>query len=182
MRRASAALMKRRSLNTPVADPNRPLEILRTIHSFDPCIACAVHVIDAQGREYTIPRSLKALRKESPWHPREQCSPGIDHHPRLRVGPAIAVYVWQYPLRLVHWGLVICIGVLSFTGYYIHNPFIVGQTDTKFLMGWFRFVHESFGMVFIALVPAALLPVLRGRPLGALAEPWFRCAKSNGRK
>ena len=39
-----------------VADPNRPLEILRTIHSFDPCIACAVHVIDAQGREYTIPR------------------------------------------------------------------------------------------------------------------------------
>jgi Ni,Fe-hydrogenase I large subunit len=42
--------------NTPVADPNRPLEILRTIHSFDPCIACAVHVIDAQGREYTIPR------------------------------------------------------------------------------------------------------------------------------
>lgn len=43
-------------MNTPVADPNRPLEILRTIHSFDPCIACAVHVIDAQGREYTIPR------------------------------------------------------------------------------------------------------------------------------
>jgi Ni,Fe-hydrogenase I large subunit len=43
-------------INTPVADPNRPLEILRTIHSFDPCIACAVHVVDAQGREYTIPR------------------------------------------------------------------------------------------------------------------------------
>ncbi len=43
-------------LNTPVADPNRPLEILRTVHSFDPCIACSVHVIDAQGREYTIPR------------------------------------------------------------------------------------------------------------------------------
>jgi hydrogenase large subunit len=43
-------------VNTPVADPNRPLEILRTVHSFDPCIACAVHVIDAEGREYTIPR------------------------------------------------------------------------------------------------------------------------------
>ncbi|MDE3198455.1 MAG: nickel-dependent hydrogenase large subunit [Acidobacteriota bacterium] len=43
-------------MNTPVADPNRPVEILRTIHSFDPCIACAVHVIDAQGREYTVPR------------------------------------------------------------------------------------------------------------------------------
>jgi Ni,Fe-hydrogenase I large subunit len=41
---------------TPVADPSRPLEILRTIHSFDPCLACAVHVIDAQGREYSLPR------------------------------------------------------------------------------------------------------------------------------
>ncbi len=41
-------------LNTPVADPNRPVELLRTIHSFDPCIACAVHVVDANGREYKV--------------------------------------------------------------------------------------------------------------------------------
>jgi Ni,Fe-hydrogenase I large subunit len=45
---------------TPVADPNRPLEILRTIHSFDPCLACAVHVIDASGREFTIPSGVPA--------------------------------------------------------------------------------------------------------------------------
>ncbi|MGF1612970.1 MAG: nickel-dependent hydrogenase large subunit [Gammaproteobacteria bacterium] len=32
-------------------DPHQPLEILRTIHSFDPCIACAVHVVDPQGEE-----------------------------------------------------------------------------------------------------------------------------------
>jgi hydrogenase large subunit len=31
---------------TPVADSNRPLEVLRTIHSFDPCMACAVHLTD----------------------------------------------------------------------------------------------------------------------------------------
>ena len=42
-------------INTPVADPARPLELLRTIHSFDPCIACAVHVIDATGQDFTIP-------------------------------------------------------------------------------------------------------------------------------
>ncbi|MFY9729108.1 MAG: nickel-dependent hydrogenase large subunit [Candidatus Acidiferrales bacterium] len=36
-------------LKTPVADPERPLEILRTVHSFDPCLACAVHVVDARG-------------------------------------------------------------------------------------------------------------------------------------
>jgi Ni,Fe-hydrogenase I large subunit len=40
-------------LRTPVADPERPLEILRTVHSFDPCLACAVHVVDARGRTYT---------------------------------------------------------------------------------------------------------------------------------
>jgi Ni,Fe-hydrogenase I large subunit len=44
-------------LNTPVADPAHPLELLRTVHSFDPCIACAVHVIDANGRDYTLPVS-----------------------------------------------------------------------------------------------------------------------------
>ena len=38
-------------VGTPVADPNKPLEILRTIHSFDPCMACAVHVMDVNGNE-----------------------------------------------------------------------------------------------------------------------------------
>jgi hydrogenase large subunit len=32
-------------------DPQQPLEILRTIHSFDPCIACAVHLLDPEGKE-----------------------------------------------------------------------------------------------------------------------------------
>ncbi len=42
-----AALMDRHTL----ADPKQPLEIQRTIHSFDPCIACAVHVVDPNGDE-----------------------------------------------------------------------------------------------------------------------------------
>ncbi len=36
-------------LGTPMADPKRPVEILRTIHSFDPCLACASHVIGPDG-------------------------------------------------------------------------------------------------------------------------------------
>ena len=36
-------------LKTPVANPELPLEIIRTIHSFDPCIACAVHLYDEKG-------------------------------------------------------------------------------------------------------------------------------------
>lgn len=35
-------------METPVKDPNKPLEILRTIHSFDPCMACAIHVVDSK--------------------------------------------------------------------------------------------------------------------------------------
>lgn len=37
-------------LGTPMADPDQPLEILRTVHSFDPCIACAVHLYDPDGK------------------------------------------------------------------------------------------------------------------------------------
>ena len=45
-------------IGTPVADPTRPVEILRTVHSFDPCLACAVHVLDPKGREYVNVRAL----------------------------------------------------------------------------------------------------------------------------
>ena len=38
-------------IGTPVADPKKPLEVLRTVHSFDPCIACGVHVIDPDSNE-----------------------------------------------------------------------------------------------------------------------------------
>jgi [NiFe] hydrogenase large subunit/hydrogenase large subunit len=38
-------------IGNPVADPEQPLEILRTVHSFDPCMACGVHVLDPRGRE-----------------------------------------------------------------------------------------------------------------------------------
>lgn len=38
-------------LDNPIADPERPLEVLRTIHSFDPCLACAIHTHDPDGRE-----------------------------------------------------------------------------------------------------------------------------------
>jgi len=37
-------------IGTPIADPKNPVEILRTIHSFDPCLACAVHLYDEHGK------------------------------------------------------------------------------------------------------------------------------------
>jgi [NiFe] hydrogenase large subunit/hydrogenase large subunit len=45
-------------LGTPVAKPDQPVEILRTIHSFDPCMACGVHVLDTERREIVQVRAV----------------------------------------------------------------------------------------------------------------------------
>ncbi len=45
-------------VGNPVADPERPLEVLRTVHSFDPCLACAIHMVDRQNREIVKVRAV----------------------------------------------------------------------------------------------------------------------------
>ena len=45
-------------IGNPIADPERPLEVLRTIHSFDPCLACAIHTHDGEGKELARVRVL----------------------------------------------------------------------------------------------------------------------------
>ncbi|MDX1824573.1 MAG: nickel-dependent hydrogenase large subunit, partial [Thiohalomonadales bacterium] len=40
-------------LDNPVAEPEKPLEVIRTIHSFDPCLACAIHMVDTEKKEIT---------------------------------------------------------------------------------------------------------------------------------
>ena len=44
-----AGVWEQALVGTPVADSQKPLEILRTVHSFDPCMSCAVHIIDAKN-------------------------------------------------------------------------------------------------------------------------------------
>jgi hydrogenase large subunit len=45
-------------LGNPIADPERPLEVLRTVHSFDPCLACAIHTLDVEGQEIARVKAL----------------------------------------------------------------------------------------------------------------------------
>ena len=45
-------------LGNPVADPEKPLEVLRTIHSFDPCLACAIHMHDPVNRDIVRVKAL----------------------------------------------------------------------------------------------------------------------------
>jgi Ni/Fe-hydrogenase 1 B-type cytochrome subunit len=64
--------------------------------------------------------------------------------------PTVRVYVWELPVRVSHWFIFLTVVVLSFTGYYIHNPFIVAKGSTLFLMATIRFIHVVTGFVFIS--------------------------------
>ena len=63
------------------------------------------------------------------------------------------VYVWEIPVRLTHWVNVICIVVLSFTGYYIGNPYVqvsAREAYGPYFMGNIRFIHMLFAYIFVA--------------------------------
>jgi hydrogenase large subunit len=45
-------------VGNPVANAEQPLEVLRTVHSFDPCLACAVHAQDPEGNDLATVRVL----------------------------------------------------------------------------------------------------------------------------
>jgi hydrogenase large subunit len=46
--------MEQALIGTPVKDPARPVEALRVIHSFDPCLSCAVHVMRPEGKPVIV--------------------------------------------------------------------------------------------------------------------------------
>ncbi|AEI14333.1 Ni/Fe-hydrogenase, b-type cytochrome subunit [Flexistipes sinusarabici DSM 4947] len=59
------------------------------------------------------------------------------------------VYVWEGPVRITHWVNFFCIIILSFTGYYIHNPFLSAPpSTTTFIMGNVRYIHYLTGVIF----------------------------------
>ena len=50
--------IERALIDTPVKNLKEPIEVLRVIHSFDPCLACAVHTLDPEGREIAKVKAL----------------------------------------------------------------------------------------------------------------------------
>jgi Ni/Fe-hydrogenase 1 B-type cytochrome subunit len=66
------------------------------------------------------------------------------------------VYVWELPVRIVDWTIVITLVVLSITGIYIYSPFPIAASttvgDPGFTMASVRFIHETCGFVFTAAV------------------------------
>jgi len=67
-------------------------------------------------------------------------------------GDYVWVYLWEWPIRAMHWIAVLCIVALVITGLYIGRPYFItgGDTRNHFLMGWVRFIHFSSAGVLVA--------------------------------
>jgi len=62
------------------------------------------------------------------------------------------VYLWEWPIRAMHWAAALSIVVLVVTGFYIGAPYFVtgGEASAHYLMGWMRFLHFTAAGVFVA--------------------------------
>jgi len=65
-----------------------------------------------------------------------------------------AVYVWELPVRVTHWAIVLSIVLLAVTGAYIHGPFLVPSSpiEASTQMATIRFIHELTAIVFTIAV------------------------------
>lgn len=62
------------------------------------------------------------------------------------------VYLWEWPIRAMHWAAVASIVVLVVTGFYIGRPYFItsGEASAHYLMGWMRLLHFIAAGVFVA--------------------------------
>ncbi|HXG97937.1 MAG TPA: Ni/Fe-hydrogenase, b-type cytochrome subunit [Gemmatimonadales bacterium] len=62
------------------------------------------------------------------------------------------VYLWEWPIRAMHWVAALAIVVLVVTGFYIGRPYFIthGEASAHYLMGWMRFLHFVAAGVFVA--------------------------------
>lgn len=76
----------------------------------------------------------------------------------------VRVYVWQIPVRVTHWLIVLSIAVLSATGIYIGHPFMTvpGPAGQSFVMGWMKVIHGYTAFVFIGAVLARVIWMFTG--------------------
>jgi Ni/Fe-hydrogenase 1 B-type cytochrome subunit len=65
-------------------------------------------------------------------------------------GNPVRTYVWQLPVRAAHWVIFLSVVALSFTGYYMHDPFVIARSRTAYVMGTMRFLHLLAAFAFIS--------------------------------
>jgi Ni/Fe-hydrogenase 1 B-type cytochrome subunit len=76
----------------------------------------------------------------------------------------VRVYVWEWPVRLAHWLIVISIFFLSWTGLYIGHPFLIsaGEARQHFLMGTAKVIHSYASIVFAMAVLVRVIWMFTG--------------------
>ena len=91
---------------------------------------------------------------------------------RLASIPKVQIYIWELPVRLVHWVLFFSILVLSGTGFYIGHPFISapGAAKYHFVMGIVRAVHLYTAIVFAVAVLFRIYWMFAGNRYARLTE------------
>jgi len=91
-------------------------------------------------------------------------------------------YVWEWPLRITHWVNVLCVLVLSVTGFYIGNPFATATHSTQYIMGSVRFVHFLFGYVLLISVLSRIVWMFIGNHHASWRAflPWLTPAGRHG--
>ena len=67
---------------------------------------------------------------------------------RVEFEPLVRVHVWELPVRLAHWTIVFSIVVLSFTGWYLHEPFTTELREQAWTMATMRFIHVVTAFAF----------------------------------
>jgi len=73
-----------------------------------------------------------------------------------------ATYVWELPVRWCHWINMLCIVILSVTGFFIGTPFSFGSSASAYTMGWIRFIHFVAAYTFTASLASRVVWSLMG--------------------
>lgn len=74
----------------------------------------------------------------------------------------VRTYVWEKPVRISHWLMFFTFVSLSFTGLYMHHPFLLASGRASFLMARMRFVHVVSGFVLIAAIALRIYWFFKG--------------------
>jgi len=83
-------------------------------------------------------------------------------------------YVWELPVRIIHWANALSIVVLALTGFYIGHPFL-SAGEGVWIMGWMRFIHFVFAYVFTLALLSRLVWFFMGNKYSSwrMYKPWF---------
>ena len=81
------------------------------------------------------------------------------------------IYLWEWPIRAMHWISVTCIVTLVVTGFYIGRPYFMtgGEASAHYLIGWVRFVHFAAAGVMVATAISRVYWLFMGNQYERLA-------------